>query len=202
MCTTRLIDFFRRLFVDPDDYDIPTLAYPRFDPKTLGPDGPHRTALVVGCAGSGKTTLIKSFPRESTDMYPDRDILGELDLEELSKKGRVVIDDVSFNYALTHSTDLRKLFLNSKRIIMSIQTPLEVGVDIRSNVDVVFVAKPFWPYLDQVYNAYFTYLLREEYERLMTNLEPYEFLVVERSRQYIGTQRVSLYKPAINSDTK
>jgi len=198
-----MIDFFRRLFVDPDDSDIPTLAYPRFDPKTLGLDGVHRTAFVVGAAGSGKSTLIKSLPQqESTSVYPDSDIPDVVTLEELSAKGRVVIEEMPFNTVFMRSKDLCKLFLDRKRIIMSMQTPLEVGFDLRPNVDVVFVAKPLGLYLDQAYNAYFTCLPREEYDRLMANLEPYEFLVVERARQYIGNQRVSLYKPVINSDTK
>lgn len=202
MCTTRLASWFRWLFEDgPSDPYIPTLAYPRFDPSSLGPEGPRRTALIVGPAVSGKTALIKSLPQESADVHLGSDTAAS-DLDALSEEGRLIIEDKAWDPAFMRSKELCKLFFTKKRVIMTIQAPLGVGPNIRNNADVVFVAKPSEYQLNQVYKTYFSSLPRSEYDRLMTNLEPYEFLVAERGHQYVGGQRVSLYKPAINTEPK
>lgn len=147
------------------------LTLPKFDPSQMKP---HRTILLIGKRGTGKSTLMEDLlqhmtyvdyamcfspTQDSLDMYqrhmpaswthadfdPAR-VESMVALQRATPKERkrnvlLVLDDCAADKRVTKSAAIRDLFYNGRHqhctFVMSMQYCLDLGPDLRSNIDYV-----------------------------------------------------------------
>lgn len=113
----------------------------------------------------------------------------------------IVLDDcINYEKSLSHDKIFRTLFMNSRHykinFIFSMQYPLNIPVDCRTNIDYIFIFKEDFAQIKRKLNEYYGGMFESynHFNNILSQIDTYECLLV---KQY---SELKYYKYKINSD--